>query len=138
MWRDVDSAQIGHMISRVIGLVFAHRDAAARLLGFGLEHPLRSATLGNPVGERDHARHRQPMPVLHGSVAHIAELRLPPGGLAVKTAVGIAGARMRVVLALLSVEITPAIFVAAAVGTAARAREMERSFLASFSRVCCG
>src|SRR6266542_2531960 len=107
MWRDVDSAQIGHMIGRVIGLVFAHRDAAADFLGFGLEHYLRSATLGNPVGERDPAGHRQPMPVLHGSVAHIAELRLPPGGLAVKTAVGIAGARMRVVLALLSVEIGP-------------------------------
>src|SRR6266496_2920932 len=115
MWRDVDSAQIGHMIGRVIGLVFAHRDAAAGLLGFGLEHYLRSAALGGPVGERDPAGHRQPMPVLHGSVAHIAELRLPPGGLAVKTAVGIAGARMRVVLALLSVEIGPAVFVAAAV-----------------------
>ncbi len=52
------------------------------------------------------------------AMAHIAELRLPPGGLAVKTAVGIAGARMRVVLALLSVEsveIAPAIFVAAAI-----------------------
>src|SRR6266487_1747083 len=115
MWCDVDSAQIGHMIGRVIGLVFAHRDAAAGLLGFGLEHYLRSAALGSPVGEGDPAGHRQPMPILHGSVAHIAELRLPPGGLAVKTAVGIAGARMRVVLALLSVEIGPAVFVAAAV-----------------------
>src|SRR6266566_6130321 len=115
MWRDVESAQIGHMIGRVIGLVFAHCDAAAGLLGFGLEHHLRSAALGSPVGVLDHARRRQPMPVLHGSVAHIAELRFPPGGLAVKTAVGIAGARMRVVLALLSVEIGPAIFVAAAV-----------------------
>src|SRR6266487_2112257 len=115
MRRDVDSAQIGHMIGRVIGLVFAHRDAAAGFLGFGLEHHLRSAALGSPVGERDHARHRQPMPILHGSVAHIAELRLPPSGLAVKTAVGIAGARMRVVLALLFVEIGPAIFIAAAV-----------------------
>src|SRR6266566_1142528 len=76
--------------------VFARRDAAAGLLGFGLEHYLRSAALGSPGGERDPAGHRQPMPVLHGSVAHIAELRLPPGGLAVKTAVGIAGARMRV------------------------------------------
>ena len=103
------------VIGRVIGLVFAHRDAAAGLLGFGLEHYLRSAALGGPVGERDPAGHRQPMPVLHGSVAHIAELRLPPGGLAIKTALGIAGARMRVVLALLSVEIAPAIFVAAAV-----------------------
>src|SRR5262249_13313998 len=115
MRRDVDRAQIGHMIGRVIGLVFAHCDAATGLLGFGLEHHLRSAALGNPVGECDRARHCQSMAVLPGSVAQIAELRLPPGGLAVKTAVGIAGARMRVVLALLSVEIGPAIFVAAAV-----------------------
>ena len=45
------------------------------------------------------------MPVLHRGVAHVAELRLPPGSLAVKTAVGIAGAGMRVVLALLAVEV---------------------------------
>ena len=56
--------------------------------------------------------HRQPMPVLHGGVDHIAELRLSPGGLAVKTAVRIAGARMRVVLALLAVEVGPAVRVA--------------------------
>src|SRR6202162_3386203 len=104
MRRNVDGAQMGHMISRVIGLIFAHRDAAAGLLGFGLEHYLRSAALGGAIGERDHAGHRQPMPVLHGGVAHIAELRLSPGGLAVKTAVRIAGAGMRVVLALLAVE----------------------------------
>src|SRR5712672_2254023 len=66
------------------------RDAAARLLGFGLEHDLRSAALGSAVGERDHARHRQPMAVLHGGVAHVTELCFPPGGLAVESAVGIA------------------------------------------------
>lgn len=100
-------ARIGHMIGGVIGLVFAHRDAAAGRFGFGLEHRLRGAALGRPVGERDHAGHRQPMPVLHGGVSHIAKLRLPPGRLAVKAAVGIGRARMRVVLALLSVEIGP-------------------------------
>src|SRR5271155_966176 len=101
--------------SCVIGLIFAHRDAAAGLLGFGLEHDLRSAAFGRAVGERDHAGHRQPMPVLHGGVAHVAELRLAPGGLAVESAVGIAGARMRVVFALLAVELGPAIVVATAV-----------------------
>jgi hypothetical protein len=45
MRRDVEGAQIGHMIGGVIGLVFAHRDAAAGLPGFGLEHYLRSAAL---------------------------------------------------------------------------------------------
>src|SRR5580704_7028999 len=112
---DVDGAQIGNMIGRVISLVFAHRDAAAGLLGFGLEHDLRSATLSSAVGERDHSGHRQSMPVLHGGVPHVAKLRLPPGGLAVKPTVGIAGARMRVVLALVSVEIGSAIVVPAAV-----------------------
>jgi site-specific recombinase XerD len=33
------------------------------------------------------------MPVFHHGVAHVAELRLPPGCLAVKSAVGIGGAR---------------------------------------------
>src|SRR4249920_2409080 len=59
----VDGAQMGHMVSRVISLIFAHRDAAAGLLGFGLEHDLRGAALGSAIGERDHAGHRQPMPV---------------------------------------------------------------------------
>src|SRR6266849_6459184 len=95
---NVDGAQMGHMVSRVISLIFAHRDAAAGLLGFGLEHDLRRAALGSAIGERDHAGHRQPISVLHGGVAHVAELRLAPGGLAVKTAIGIAGARMRVIL----------------------------------------
>src|SRR6202023_3127554 len=103
------------MIGGVIGLIFANRYAAAGLLSFGLEHDLRSAALGNAGGERDGAGHRQPMPVLHRGVAHVAELRLPPGSLAVKTAVGIAGAGMRVVLALLAVEVGSAVFVAAAV-----------------------
>jgi hypothetical protein len=66
------------MVSRVIGVIFAHRDAAAGLPSFGLEHDLRGAALGSAIGERDHAGHRQPMPVLHGGVAHIAELRLSP------------------------------------------------------------
>src|SRR6516162_8382548 len=59
--------------------------------------------------------HRQPMPVLHRGVAHVAELRLPPGRLAVKSAVGIGHARMRVVLALLAMEAGPAVIIAAAV-----------------------
>src|SRR5436190_23294034 len=34
MRRDVEGAQIGHMIGGVIGLVFAHRDAAIFLSGW--------------------------------------------------------------------------------------------------------
>src|SRR5207245_791321 len=99
MRRDVDSAQIGHMIGRVIGLVFAHRDAAASLaLALSIISEARRSAV--PLAS-----------VTMPATATPCRLRLPPGGLAVKTAVGIAGARMRVVLALLSVEIGPVIFV---------------------------
>src|SRR6266436_3712812 len=57
MRRNIDGAQVGHMVSRVIGLIFAYRDAAAGLPGFGLEHGLRGAALGSAIGERDHAAH---------------------------------------------------------------------------------
>src|SRR5262249_38161106 len=52
------------------------------------------------------------MPVLHRGVAHVAELRLPPGRLAVKSAVGIGRACMRVVRALLPMEVGPAVIIA--------------------------
>src|SRR5664279_2180931 len=115
---DVAGAKIGHMIGRVIGLVFAGRDAAASVFTLDLEHDLRSAALGGAIGVRDHAGHGKPMPVLHDGVAHVGELGLPPGGLAVKTAVGIAGTRMRVVLALLAMEVR-AVVAAAVLGAKA-------------------
>src|SRR5215211_8318464 len=68
-----------------------------------------------PVASVTMPAHRQPMSVFHRGVAHVAELRLPPGRLAVKSAVGIGRARMRVVLALLPMEIGPAVIIAAAV-----------------------
>src|SRR5512139_4242484 len=97
---DVRCAQLGHMIGRVIGLVLTGGDATAGGLAPCLEHDLRGAALGGAIGVGNHAGHGKPMPVLHDGVAHIGELRLPSGGLAVKTAVGIAGTRMRVVLTL--------------------------------------
>src|SRR3990172_3273204 len=112
---DVAGAKLGHMIGRVIGLVFAGRDAAASVFTLGLEHDLRSAALGGAIGVGDHAGHGKPMPVLHGDVAHVGELGLPPGGLAVKTAVGVGRTGMGVILALLAVEVCAAVFVAAAV-----------------------
>src|SRR5450759_1261770 len=89
---DVAGAKIRHMLARVIGLV----------------HDLRGAALGDAISLSNHAGHRQPMSVLHGGVAHIGEFCLPPSGLAVKTTVGVARTRMRVVLALLSVEVCTA------------------------------
>ena len=113
---DVAGAKIGHMIGGVIGLVRTGRDAAASGFALGLEHDLRGAALGGAVGLRDHAGHRQPMPVLHGDVAHIGEFSLPPRGLAVEPAVGIGRARMRVVLALLSMKVRTVVVAAAILG----------------------
>src|SRR5258708_32399218 len=89
------------------------RRPAALLLGF--KHDLRGTALGGAIGVRDHAGNRQAMPVRHGGVAHIAKLCLPPGGLAIKSAVGVAGTGMGVVLALLAVEVRAVIIVTAAV-----------------------
>src|SRR4051812_17206053 len=93
MRRHADGAKIGDMIGGIVRLVLT----------------------GRAIGMRDPAGHRQPMPVLHGGVAHIAELGLPSGRLAIKPAVRVAGTRMGVVLALLAVEVGAVIIVAAAV-----------------------
>src|ERR1700733_15840623 len=111
----LDGTKIGHMISGIVRLVLTGRDAVAGSFAFGLQHDLRGSAFGGAIGVRDHAGHRQPMPVLHGGVAHIAKLRLPPGGFAVKPAVGVAGTGMGVVLALLAVEVRAVITVTAAI-----------------------
>src|SRR3981189_936594 len=98
MRRHADGAKIGDMIGGIVRLVLTGRDAAARRLG-----------------SRAPAGPRQPMPVLHGGVAHIAKLGLPSGRLAIKPAVRVASARMGVVLALLAVEVRAVVIVTAAV-----------------------
>ena len=100
------------MIAGIISLVLADGDAAAGGSALGLEHDLRGAAFRRAVGMGDHAGHHQPVPVLHGGVSHIGELRLAPGGLAVEPAVGIGGAGMGIVLALLAMEIGSAVSVA--------------------------
>src|SRR5712664_1287100 len=115
MRRHADGAKIGDMIGGIVRLVLTGRDAAACGFAPCLQHGLRSPAFGGAIGMRDPAGHRQPMPVLHGGVAHIAEFRLPPGCLAVKPAVRVAGTRMGVVLALLAMEVGTVIIVTATV-----------------------
>lgn len=115
MRRHADGAKIGHVIGGIVGLVLSGRDAAACSFASRLQHGLRSPAFGGAIGMRDPAGHRQPMPVLHGGMAHIAKLGLPPGRLAIKPAVRVAGTRMGVVLALLAVEVGAIIIVATAV-----------------------
>jgi hypothetical protein len=100
MRRHTDGAKIGDMIGRIIRLVLTGRDAAACGFASRLQHGLRSPAFGGAIGMRDPAGYRQPVPVLHGGVAHIAKLGLPSGRLAIKPAVRVAGTRMSVVLAL--------------------------------------
>src|SRR5882757_5327380 len=111
----VDGPKIGHMIGRIVGLVLTDRDPMAGGFALGLQHALRGSAFGGAIGVRDHAGHRQAMPVLHGGVAHIAKLRLPPCRLAIKPAVGVACARVGVVLALLATKVRAAIIVTATV-----------------------
>src|SRR5258705_4094525 len=113
----VDGAKIGHMIGSIVRLVLTGRDAVAGSFALGLQHGLRGSAFGGAIGVGNHAGHRQPMPVLHGGVAHIAELRFPPGRLAVKPAVWVAGTRMGVVLAFLAMEVLAVIINAAVLGT---------------------
>src|SRR3981081_171429 len=64
------------MIARVIGLVGARRDAMADGPALGFQHRLGGAAFRPAIGRRDHARHRKPVPVLHGDMAEVAELCL--------------------------------------------------------------
>src|SRR5260370_717374 len=110
-----DGAKIGDMIGGIVRLVLSSRDAGACGFASRLQHGFRSPAFGGAIGMRDPAGHRQPMPVLHGGVAHIAKLGLSSGRLAIKPAVRVAGTRMSVVLALLAMEVGAVIIVAAAV-----------------------
>src|SRR5437660_5883309 len=107
MRRHTDGAKIGDMIGGIVRLVLTGRDAAACGFAPRLQHGLRSPAFGGAIGMRDPAGHRQSMPVLHGGVAHIAQLGLPSGRLAIKPAVRVAGPRMSVFLALLAVKLAP-------------------------------
>src|SRR5664279_1732368 len=108
----VDGAKIGHMIGRIVRLVLAGRDAVAGSFASRLQHILRGSAFGGAIGMCDHAGYRQPVPVLHRGMAHIAKPRLPPGRLTIKSAVGVTGARVGVVLALLAMEVRAVIIVA--------------------------
>src|SRR3978361_1104106 len=115
MRRHADSTKIGDMIGGIVRFVLTGRNAAACGFASRLQHGLRSPAFGGAIGMRDLAGYRQPMPVLHGGVAHIAKLGLPSGRLAIKPAIRVAGTGMGVVLALLAMEVGAVIIVTAAV-----------------------
>src|SRR5216683_2150053 len=110
---DVDAAQGGHVVAAVISLVLADRDAAAPSPGLALEHRLRGAPFGRAVGLADRAGDSQAIAVLHDHVAHVAQLRLAAGRLAIELGIGVAGRSMGVVLAPLAMEVGAIVVLAA-------------------------
>src|SRR5664279_4401054 len=93
----------------------ADRNTMTNGFAFGFQHGLRGAAFGRAIGLCNRARHGKPVPVFHGHVAHVAELRLPPSRLAIETALRIGCARMRHVRALLAAKIPAIPFVVAAI-----------------------
>ena len=68
------------------------------------------------------------MPVLHGGVAHVAELCLPSGGFAVEPTIGITRTCMGVALALLAVEVRAVVTIAAILGAEARPEDGSKAW----------
>src|SRR3977135_955977 len=64
MWCDIDGPQGLDMIARVIGLVGARRDAMTDGPALGFQHRLGGAAFRPAIGRRDHARRRNPVPVI--------------------------------------------------------------------------
>jgi hypothetical protein len=111
----VDGAKIGDVIGGIVRLVLTGRDAVAGSLALTFSVISEARRSAVPLACVTMPDHRQPMPVLHGGMAHIAKLRLLPGRLAIKSAVWVANTRMGVVLALLAMEVRAVIIVPAAV-----------------------
>src|ERR1700746_2266482 len=110
------------MIGRIIGLVFAYRDAVASRFRDGFEHALRRASFSRAIGLGPLADDREPVAVLHGYVAHIRKFRLASRSLAIKPTLRIGLARMGVVGALLPLKVRAASLIATVLGAKALLR----------------
>src|ERR1044072_5236932 len=100
VWRDVEAAQGGDVVSAVIGFVLADRDAPASSSGLAPEHRFCGTAFGCAVGLADLAGDRQAIAVLHDDVAHVAQPGLAAGCLAIELGVGGGGGGMGGVLGL--------------------------------------
>ena len=103
--RDIHAAQGAHVISAIIGLVLAHRDAPATWSGLAFEHRLGSTPFGCAVGLRNYPCDGKTIAVLHDDMPHVAQPRLATASLAIKLGIRVAGRGMSVVLAALAMEV---------------------------------
>src|ERR1043166_6074071 len=95
-------ATAGHEAGGVIVLVAADRAAGA---GIVLDHVERSLALRRAVGLGQARIDDEPVEVLRHQMAHVTELGLLAGAFAKEPGIGISGRGMRVVLALLAMEV---------------------------------
>src|SRR6266481_942803 len=86
-----------------------NRDATTGFFALGFKHRFGCAAFGRAISLCDHPGYGQSVPVLHDSMPHIGQLRLTALGLAVKPALRVGRALMRVILALLTVEVLTAV-----------------------------
>ena len=102
MRRAAALATAGDEVSGVIVLVAAHRAAGP---GIVLDHVERGGALGRAVGLGQPRIDDEPVAVLRHQMTHVAELGLLAGAFAEQPGVGVGGRGMRVVLALLAMEV---------------------------------
>src|SRR6185437_1940570 len=95
-------AQVADEAAHVIGLVGAQRDTTPRAPA--IEHDQRRFALGRARRQSDRPIHNQAVAVLHQRVAHVAELGRLAVALLVEPRLGVRGAPVRLVGALLLLE----------------------------------
>src|ERR1043166_6441115 len=106
MRRAAALAAAGDEVDRVIGLVCANRAAGP---GIVLDHVERRGAFGRAVGFGHPRIDQEPVAVLHHQMPHVTELGLLARPLAEQPGIGVSGRRMRVVLALLAMEVALAV-----------------------------
>src|SRR5215472_12066955 len=94
-----------HKVLRVVSLVGAYGDAPRALLLLLVQHEQCSIAFGPAVGMGHHRGGNQPVAVLDQRMAQIAQTRLLAVALFVQPSVGIRRRSMRLVAALLAVEV---------------------------------
>jgi hypothetical protein len=101
-WRAAEFATAGDKIGGVKVLVAAYSAATSDIV---FDHVERGRTLSRAVGLGQSRVDNERVAVLHHQMPHVAELGLFAGGFAEQSGVGVGGRGMRIVPALLAMEV---------------------------------
>jgi hypothetical protein len=124
MQGDVELERSLDEVLRVAGLVRAQRDAPFAASALLFEQDQRGLAFGVAIGRGHHRGGDQAVAVLHQRVAEIGQMRLLAIALHVQPRVRIGGRLMRLVRALLAVEVRP-VAIVGCLKTAAWRRERD-------------